>query len=57
MDDRHSQIVEDIKWFLFDDSVGFDHMLQFVTWNGDGESFIVSDGESEYRVRVTKEIE
>ena len=58
-----SQIVENIKWFLFDDEskeikneMGFSHGLQFVTWAGDGQCFIVKDADgTEYRVRVSRE--
>lgn len=63
MDDYSSQIVEDIKWFMFDDESkeiknenGFSHRLQFVSWTGDGQSFIVKDLEGmEYRIHVSKE--
>ena len=62
--DCSSQIVEDVKWFMFDENIkvisnetGFQHGLKFLTWCGDGESFIVSDSNGdEYRIRVTKEI-
>ena len=65
MADNSSQIVEDIKWFMFDDESkdiknenGFSHGLQFVTWAGDGQCFIVKDADgTEYRIRVSKEIE
>ena len=37
---------------------GFSHGLQFVTWVGDGQCFIVKDTDgSEYRIRVSKEME
>ena len=57
-----SQIVENMKWFLFDDEskeikneMGFSHGLQFVTWAGNGQSFIVKDtGGIEYRVSVSR---
>lgn len=63
--DNSSQIVEDIKWFLFDDEskeikneMGFSHGLQFVTWAGDGRSVIVKDADRiEYRVSVSKSFE
>lgn len=63
MRDDSSQIVEDIKWFMFDDATseiknekGFSHGLQFETWVGDGQSFIVKNDDGiEYRVRVSKE--
>lgn len=65
MVDNSSQIVEDVKWFMFDDESkeiknenGFSHGLQFVTWVGDGQSFIVKDADgTEYRIRVSKEME
>ena len=65
MADNSSQIVEDIKWFMFDDESkeiknenGFSHGLQFVTWAGDGQCFIVKDADgTEYRIRVSKEME
>ena len=34
---------------------GFDHGLKFVSWCGDGHSFIVKDNEVEYRLTITKE--
>ena len=47
MVDNSSQIVEDVKWFMFDDESkeiknenGFSHGLQFVTWAGDGQCFL-----------------
>lgn len=50
-----SGIVEDIKKILFDDR-DYDSLAQFVTWIGDGHSFIIQDEyEQEYRVTVTKE--
>lgn len=65
MIDNSSQIVEDVKWFMFDDESkeiknenGFSHGLQFVTWVGDGQCFIVKDADgTEYRIRVSKEME
>lgn len=65
MKDYSSKIVEDIKWFLFDDETkeitnetGFSHELKFMTWCGDGHCFIVKDNAgTEYRVCVTKELE
>lgn len=65
MNDNSSQIVEDIKWFLFDDESkeiknekGFSHGLKFVSWAGDGQCFIVKDADgAEYRIRVSKEME
>ena len=59
------QIIEDIKWFMFDEQethenikneMGFSHGLKFVTWCGDGCSFIVTDGSDEYRIIIRKEI-
>ena len=63
--DNSSQIVEDIKWFLFDDEskeikneMGFSHGLQFVTWTGNEHCFIVKDADGiEYRVRISKSFE
>ena len=65
MADNSSQIVEDIKWFMFDDESkeikndnGFSHGLQFVAWAGDGQCFIVKDADgTEYRISVSKEME
>ena len=65
MADNSSQIVEDVKWFMFGDESkeiknenGFSHGLQFVTWAGDGQCFIVKDADgTEYRIRVSKEME
>lgn len=55
MRDHSSQIIEDIKWALFDD-VEFDTSLKFQTWIGDGHSFIIQDDDGqEYRVVVTME--
>lgn len=61
--DNSSQIIEDIKWFMFgegdrkvENDFGFSHELQFVTWAGDGHCFIVKDADgNEYRIRVSKE--
>lgn len=61
--DISEQLIEDIKWFMFEDGehtdvkneFGFSHGMKFVSWCGDGESFIVTDGYSEYRIRITKE--
>lgn len=50
------QIVENIKHFMFGNEEDFSHNLEFVTWAGDGCSFIVKDSDdAEYRVCVTKE--
>lgn len=57
MENNTSQIVEDIKWILFDDR-SFDAVFEFETWVGDGCSFIVKDYDgSEYRITVSKEVE
>lgn len=64
MVDNSNQIVEDIKWFMFDDESkeiknenGFSHGLQFVTWIGDSQSFIVKDTDgTKYRISVSKEM-
>ena len=46
MADNSSQIIEDIKWFMFNNESkeiknenGFSHGLQFVKWIGDGQCF------------------
>lgn len=55
MNDNTSQIVEDIKWTLFNDR-SFETLFSFETWAGDDHSFIVKDNYGqEYRVTVTKE--
>lgn len=55
MNDNTSQVVEDIKWTLFDDR-NFETSFSFETWAGDGNSFIVKDDDGqEYRVTVMKE--
>ena len=55
MVDNSSQIVEDIKWILFDDR-DYDSFMQFDTWVGDGHSFIIRDEDGQgYRVTVTRE--
>ena len=64
MTNNSSQIIEDIKWFMFDDESkeiknenGFSHGLQFIAWIGDSQCFIVKDtDETKYRIRVSKEI-
>ena len=65
MERELSQIIEDIKWFMFDDQdvneeikneKGFSHGLKFKTWCGDGCSFIVTEGEKEIRIRVSEEL-
>jgi hypothetical protein len=55
MSNNASQVVEDIKFALFDDR-DFEISLRFATWTGCGNSFIVKDEDGqEYRVTVTKE--
>ena len=55
MEDYREQIIEDIKWILFDDR-NFDQLFRFKTWTGEGNSFIVKDDDGqEYRVTVTRE--
>lgn len=55
MEDYREQIIEDIKWILFDDR-GYYESFRFKTWTGEGNSFIVKDDdEQEYRVTVTRE--
>lgn len=50
-----SQIVEDIKWTLFDDR-NFKVSFKFETWTGNSNSFIITDEDGqEYRVIVEKE--
>lgn len=64
MDSRCSQLIEDIKWFMFDtgknpkvkNEYGFTHGLEFVTWKGDGHSFICKDYEGiEYCISIARE--
>lgn len=56
MGDYSSQIIEDIKWVLFDDRNFDTSSFKFVTWIGDGHSFIIQDDDGqEYRVTVTRE--
>lgn len=55
MKDNSSQVVEDIKWILFDDR-DYDSFTQFDAWVGDGHSFIIRDEDGQaYRVTVTRE--
>ena len=55
MRDYSNIIVEDIKFALFEDG-GIDASFKFVTWVGDGHSFIVQDDDGqEYRITVTRE--
>ncbi len=61
--DNSSQIIEDIKWFMYGDEQkpikneeNFHHDTTFVAWSGDGHSFILKDVNNEtYRVSVIKE--
>ncbi|MBO5969893.1 MAG: hypothetical protein J6S14_15505 [Clostridia bacterium] len=54
MDDNASQVIEDIKWTLFNDR-GFETSFKFKTWTGE-HSFVVEDDDGqEYRVTVAKE--
>lgn len=57
------QVAEEVKHALFDinnlpqsadDST--EHFLEFVTWAGDGHSFIVNYNGEDYRVMISKEI-
>lgn len=60
--DNIRQVTEDIKWFMFDDESkeiknekGFSHDLQFVTWCGDSQSFIVKDSDNiEYKICISR---
>ncbi len=55
MKDNTEQIVEDIKWTLFDDR-NFETSFKFETWTGNSNSFIIKDEDGqEYRVIVEKE--
>lgn len=55
MRNNAEQIVDDIKWTLFDDR-NFETPFKFETWTGEYNSFIVKDEDGqEYRVTVTKE--
>jgi len=64
MDDS-SAIIENIKWFLYDDTslehikneFGFSHETEFVSWVGDGHSFILKEDTGEYRITISKEVE
>lgn len=63
-EDRSSQIIEDLKWFLFQDGTldviknefDFENPTKFVSWTGDGRSFIITDGDNEYRIAISKEV-
>lgn len=55
MRNNAEQIVDDIKWTLFDDR-NFETPFKFETWTGEYNSFIVKDEDGqEYRVTATKE--
>ena len=55
MKDNSSQVVEDIKWVLFDDR-NFDTSFKFQAWIGNGNSFVIQDSDGqEYRITVKKE--
>jgi hypothetical protein len=55
MEDNKSQIIEDIKYTLFNDR-DFDPFLNFVKWTGDGNSFIIEDENNEkYKISISKE--
>ena len=48
-------LIEGIKSFMFDNTE-ISYGLKFVSWCGDGISFIVADRDSnEYRIRITEE--
>jgi len=61
--DRCSQIIENLKFFMYDseddlivkNEFGFEHDTKFVSWVGDGHSFIITDGKDEYRIQISKE--
>lgn len=60
--DKSNSIIEDIKHVLFDvnnnpqqSADGTEHYMKFVTWAGDGHSFIVTQDGKEYRVSVNEE--
>ena len=54
-EDCTSQIIEDIKYILFDDR-NFESSFKFITWIGNGNSFVVRDDDDrEYRVVVIRE--
>lgn len=60
--DNESRVVEDVKWFLFDagdetieNSKGFEHGLKFVSWCGNQNSFIATDGDHKYKLTITEE--
>lgn len=61
--DTSYQVAEEVKHALFDinnlpqsAADNTEHFLEFVTWAGDGRSFIVNYNGEEYRVMVSKEI-
>lgn len=52
--DNSSQIIEDIKWTLFDDR-SFELLQVFATWSGDGHSFVLTDKDGmSYKLTVEK---
>lgn len=53
LNDHSGVIAWAIEKSLFE---GGKHNIEFVTWTGLGNSFIVTDGDYEYRVTVTKEL-
>ena len=56
MDDNSNKIVEEIEWILFENRNALS-FLEFVTWTGNGNSFVVADDNGEeYKVTVTKEV-
>lgn len=62
-EDRSSAVAEGIKHCLFTadgapqySANGDVHGLDFVTWAGDGHSFIVNDDDNEYRVTIQREL-
>lgn len=47
-------LIENIKSFMFDNT-NIPHGLKFITWCGDGKSFMVSDRDgNEYRIEITE---
>lgn len=63
-EDYSRLFIEDIKHQLFDENDqpqasadGSIPRFQFWSWVGDGHSFIINDGDSYYRVTVTKELD
>ena len=55
MNDYSSQIIEDIKWILFNDR-NYETSFEFEKWIGDGHSLIIKDSDAQkYRITITKE--